>query len=463
VIASIDDRILGLHGWAALAVVFLLPALESSAFVGFVFPGEIAVLLGGVLAYQHKVSLPAVLVAAVAGAIVGDSVGYEVGKRWGRRMLHGTIGRVVRHEHLDRAEHYLADRGGRAVFLGRFTAALRVLIPGVAGMSRMRYRTFVLYNAAGGALWAVGFVLAGYLAGTSWRQVEHIAGRASLVLLLLAAIAIAIGLSVRWLGNNRTQLREVLERQLDRPLVVRQRGRFDRQLNFLGRRLRPGQTGGLSLTLSLGLLALAGWIFGALVQDVITGDEAARLDRPVLNWFVAHREPWLTTTLKIVAGLGSSAIAVPVALTIGIVLSRRRRSLRPIPYLATTYLGAEVLFQAVKRLTHRSRPPLHLAVSHFGGYAFPSGHTTLATAVWGALAITIGATATTGTRKATIYTTAAMIAVAVGITRLYLGAHWLTDVLGGWALGAAWLIATSVAFRAWDAEQPRAPSNHAPT
>ncbi|HLY83671.1 MAG TPA: hypothetical protein VKQ71_11830, partial [Acidimicrobiales bacterium] len=86
---DIASSILGLRGWTALAVVFALPALESSAFVGFIFPGEIAVVLGGVLAFQHHVSLPAVMAAAVSGAIIGDTVGYAVGRRWGNRLLEG--------------------------------------------------------------------------------------------------------------------------------------------------------------------------------------------------------------------------------------------------------------------------------------------------------------------------------------------------------------------------------------
>src|SRR2546423_3509878 len=201
-IAGITDAILHLHGWAALAVVFALPALESSAFVGFVFPGEIGVLLGGVLAFEHRVSLPAVLAAAIAGAVIGDSVGYEVGKRWGRHLLERTVGRFVKRDHLDRAERYLATRGGKAVFFGRFTAALRVLIPGLAGMSGMPYRTFAVYNMAGGALWATGFVLVGYAAGTSWRRVEHVAKRASLVLLLIAVVGAAIALGGRGLARH---------------------------------------------------------------------------------------------------------------------------------------------------------------------------------------------------------------------------------------------------------------------
>src|SRR2546423_7147978 len=158
-IDTIAQHILGLPGWVALVIVFAVPLLESSAFVAFVFPGEIAVLLGGVLAFQHRVALPAVLAAAIAGAILGDTIGYWVGHRYGRRLLSGRVGRLVRQEHRERAERYLAQRGGRAVSLGRFTAALRVMIPGLSGMARMRYRTFVVYNVAGGAAWATGMVL----------------------------------------------------------------------------------------------------------------------------------------------------------------------------------------------------------------------------------------------------------------------------------------------------------------
>src|SRR5712692_3607442 len=124
-IEEILDRILSLHGWVALAIVFGLPALEASAFVGFVFPGEIAVLLGGVLAYQHRIPLWAAIVAAVAGAVIGDSAGYLIGRRWGRSLLHGTIGRLplIKHHidrHLDSAQAYVLRRKGSAVFFGRF-------------------------------------------------------------------------------------------------------------------------------------------------------------------------------------------------------------------------------------------------------------------------------------------------------------------------------------------------------
>src|SRR5207237_10374315 len=112
------ERILHLHGAVAYAIIFAVPALESSVFLGFIFPGEIAVLLGGVLAFQGRVSLGGAIAVAVAGAIIGDSVGYEVGKHYGTRLLHGPLSSFVKQEHRARATAVLRSHGGRGVFFG---------------------------------------------------------------------------------------------------------------------------------------------------------------------------------------------------------------------------------------------------------------------------------------------------------------------------------------------------------
>ncbi len=182
------DGILRLSPPIALLLVFLLPALEASAFLGVVLPGEIGVVLGGVLANQHKLSLSAVLAAAVLGAVIGDTIGYWVGKRWGEAILDKIPNRILRPEHVQRSEETIRTYGGRAVFIGRFTAALRALIPGMAGMSRVRYRKFLLWNALGGLVWATGFVLIGYLAGSQYKRIEHYANYIGLGLLMIIAL-----------------------------------------------------------------------------------------------------------------------------------------------------------------------------------------------------------------------------------------------------------------------------------
>lgn len=189
---AVVNHLLALPSWLALLLIFALPALEASAFLGFVFPGETALIIGGVLASQGRLSLAAVLVAGIGGALIGDSIGYAVGRRWGRRILHTTLGRFVRAEHLQRAEDALSVRGGWTVFVGRFTAALRVLVPGLAGMGRLSYRTFLFYNVAGAVIWGTLMVVAGYVAGSNWHRVAHLFSGAGLVLTALVIGAFVV-------------------------------------------------------------------------------------------------------------------------------------------------------------------------------------------------------------------------------------------------------------------------------
>ena len=468
-LGQLVDRILGLHGWAVLAVVFLAPALEASAFLGVLIPGEIAVLLGGVLAFQHRAPLPAVLAAAVAGAVVGDSVGYLVGRRWGRRLLDGSVGRLVARHHLGRAERYLAERGGPAVFFGRFTAALRALIPGLAGMAGLHYRTFAVYNAAGGLLWASGFVLLGYVAGTGWRQVEAVAKQASLLLLLaLVAVGLLV-VAVRWLTSHPDRVRALADRQLERPFMARLRDRYQHQLAFLARRLRPGGALGLSLTATVAVLVAAGWAFGAVLQDVLARDELELVDRPVALFFVRHREAGLTRVLQDLTNLGSTRVLIPLILVVGVGWWLARRTWRPLGLLAAAYAGAELAFNAVKELVHRPRPPAVILLKPVAGPSFPSGHATQAVAVYGMLAALAAATTPRWSGKVAAWAAAVVVTGVVAVSRLYLGAHWLTDVLGGLALGAAWLFAlltgvrTIGRLRTHPPDQPAAPSGGDPT
>ena len=200
--ASIPDLLLALPGWAALLAVFLLPALESSVFLGFLFPGEIAVILGGVAAAAGRMPLPVMVVAAILGALVGDNIGYAVGKRWGHQMLHGSIGRlpIVRHElgsHLESAKAFVRKRGPHAVLIGRFTVALRVLVPGLSGMAELPYPTFLLYDLLGAIAWGTTFVVLGFVAKNAWERVVSDARDAGLALLAIIVLGLLVATVVR--------------------------------------------------------------------------------------------------------------------------------------------------------------------------------------------------------------------------------------------------------------------------
>jgi membrane protein DedA with SNARE-associated domain len=186
-----------LHGLltAPPLLVYVLVGLlvfgEAAVFAGFVLPGETAVVLGGVIASRNGVDLRVLVVLVVLCAIVGDSVGYEVGRAWGTRVLR--LRPLRRHEErLDRARTFLRERGAFAVFLGRWTAFLRAVMPGLAGVSRMPYRRFLIWNAVGGLAWGVTFCLVGYLAGNSYEVVERRIGIWGAV----ATVAVVVGLAV---------------------------------------------------------------------------------------------------------------------------------------------------------------------------------------------------------------------------------------------------------------------------
>jgi undecaprenyl-diphosphatase len=176
--------------WVVYLAVFAFPFLEASVFLGFVFPGETALVLGGVLASQGRIHLLPVIVLAIVGAIAGDAVGYAVGRRFGPGLQSSRLGQVVGEKRWLASEEFLRRRGGPAVFVGRFTALLRALVPSAAGMARLPYRTFALWNAVGGSVWAAGFVLAGYAAGASYKKVEGYLGRGALVLTGLIVVAL---------------------------------------------------------------------------------------------------------------------------------------------------------------------------------------------------------------------------------------------------------------------------------
>jgi undecaprenyl-diphosphatase len=201
---AIFDWLAGLPGWLILAVVAGLPALEASTFLGLFVPGETAVIVGGVVAHAGALPLWAVMVAAVAGAVAGDQVGFVVGRRYGPGLLNRLPRRMRRLDHLERALGLIARRGAVAVVLGRWTAALRALVPGIAGMSQMRRSAFTVANVIGGVAWAVLVAGGGFLAGASYRLLEQSLGLVSALLLALFVLGVISAIVLYRRRRHRT-------------------------------------------------------------------------------------------------------------------------------------------------------------------------------------------------------------------------------------------------------------------
>ncbi len=197
-VTSLLQQLLHVPAPLVLAVVATLVFGEAAVFLGFVLPGETAVLLAGFLASTGRFSVVVLALVVVVAAIVGDTVGYEVGKRFGPSLMRTRLFR--RHEHrVDRARRFLDGRGAPAIFIGRFTAFLRAVTPGLAGLSGMHYRRFLAWNAAGGLVWGVGCVVAGYVAGSSYQQVAQRLGQGGAA----AAAVVVVAAVVVWRVGRR--------------------------------------------------------------------------------------------------------------------------------------------------------------------------------------------------------------------------------------------------------------------
>jgi membrane-associated protein len=207
-VSAFLEGLLGLSPvWIYLAVAALVFA-EDAIFVGFVIPGETAAVLAGVAASLGRTNLAASILIVVAAAIVGDTVGYEVGKHvFGPKVLDGRL--LGKHRHkLARAEDFLQKRGGSAVFLGRFTAFFRAMMPALAGASGMPYRTFLIWNAAGGIVWGALFVTLGHVAGSSYKVVEERVGRGLAIGVVLLVVIAGIAWKIYEVRKDRREEEE---------------------------------------------------------------------------------------------------------------------------------------------------------------------------------------------------------------------------------------------------------------
>lgn len=181
-------------GVAVAAFLLFLAFAEAGLFVGFVLPGETALLIGGVLTATGVLPYAGFVLAAVVAMTLGDSTGYFVGRRYGTRVQHSWAGRKVGHHRWDAAGAFLNRNGGKAIFLGRAQALLRALVPFLAGHARMPYRTFLPWNVLGAVVFGAGVVILGHVFAESVATVEKALGWFGGTVLVVLVLVLA----VRW-------------------------------------------------------------------------------------------------------------------------------------------------------------------------------------------------------------------------------------------------------------------------
>ena len=306
---------------------------------------------------------------------------------------------------------------------------------------------------------SMGAAFAAVLLIPSLREFFALTLPPMVVWLLAGVIAAAVAPAVWWLirRSQRAQLRmdhAALRRELGeagaqtadgrrgpgrRLVEVAASGavRVRPVVRWVRTRLDPAEVYGLPLTVAVGAAAIAAWILGGLTQDVLGHDGTVLFDPRVTEIVVAHRTPLLTVPLQVLTWLGSNVVIVPVGLFVGGFFLLRRRDWRPLALLAASVIGSVVTYNVMKAIVDRPRPPEAIWIGHFPGAAFPSGHATQSVAFYAMLALVLSLHTSAG-RRVLLWTGAILVAIVVGGSRVYLGAHWMTDVLAGYALGAAW-------------------------
>lgn len=424
--------------WGYL-VIFLGAMLESAAFLGLLIPGESLVLVAGFFAAQGLLDLDALIVIVGIGAALGDSIGYEMGRRMGRPALERYGSRFgLNNARIENADAFFRQHGGKAVFLGRFVGFARALVPFLAGSSQMPYRQFLPYNALGAALWAPAVVLLGYFLGASWQTAERWIGRASAIVGGIVLFILILVWMWHWSVRHEAVIKSLWKHFLQQPRIKALRHGFTPQIAFVQARLSPHGYFGLQMTAAALVLIGASWLFGGISEDVLTGDPLTIVDLYVAEWFHSHATPLLTQCMLIVTNVhGVVAISAYVALLALFLLWKR--DWYWLWCLGATVPGGMLLNVLMKYAFQRARPNFDHPLLTLPTYSFPSGHVAGTALFYGVLGALLVSKINVWRWRVLIAFAAIALVVLVALSRVYLGVHYLSDVLAAFAEAAAWL------------------------
>ncbi|MEX2497709.1 MAG: DedA family protein [Wenzhouxiangellaceae bacterium] len=281
---KILQPLLDLPPFTVYLLIGLLCWSEGAFFLGFVTPGELAVVTGGILASRDHVQMDILLGVVVFATVAGNTTGFYVGRRWGAGMLEWAPLQRFFGTSIQRTQDFMIRRGEWAIVLSRVSTPTRIVVPFLAGASKVRYRRFVLLDVPASLVWALVYATLGFVLGASWDVIREVSGNAALLVLILFLLAVLI----RWVAARVAANRRRVEALFRLTLRVTGTQGIARTLapgfRWLSRRFDPGVARGLSLT--LGFVALLGAIgaVGLVFSHTQAVQGLALIDFPVLEW-----------------------------------------------------------------------------------------------------------------------------------------------------------------------------------
>jgi membrane protein DedA with SNARE-associated domain/membrane-associated phospholipid phosphatase len=453
-----------------------LAFLETAAFMSFIAPGEVTLVLAGVIAGQGEINILVLLGIVWVAAVLGDCVSYLLGRRLGRAFVlrHGPRVKITR-ERLETVERFYEEHGGKMVVIGRFVGVLRALGPFIAGASKMPFGKFLPYDVVGAVAWGSAFVMLGYIFWQSFDQLTKVAGTGGLALGTLIVVVGGAWMLIRYLKvpENREKTREVIDDLADRPAlrpvaragaavyrtVLRPVGnRLGAPSRFVARRFTPGDLG-LELTV-LVLIAIAGLYAFGLMLWVIGSDPVPAMDADALDTASELAGGVGEVIARILNIVGSLPVVIIVVLAVAAFAVRAGRVPEAVALVAGLVV-TEAAVDIVKVIEDRPRPGDALVDTVSA--SFPSGHAAKSLA-FVAVAVVIAEQVRRREIQVALIVAAVVLAAAIGLSRLTVRAHYLSDVIGGWGLGAAGFALAGIAVLVFvHARHPAGRMRHNPT
>jgi membrane protein DedA with SNARE-associated domain len=423
--------------WGGI-IAFVVSLIESLAVIGTIVPGSVTMTGIGALIGSGVLPGTATFAWAIAGAYTGDCISYWVGLHYNERLR--TVWPFNKHaKWLKLGEDLFTKHGGKSVVIGRFIGPIRSLIPLIAGLLKMPPSRFLPFALISAALWAVVYMLPGILLGALASELPPKVAT-QFVLLFLVAIALLWGIiwSIKYFIETCWDQIDRLFMRLWNYLNTHKRSHWITQLI----RNPAHEEDHLQLALVVGLIILSG-IFLWILGDVLTHGFLFSFNLPLYNLFQSFRLKSLEHFAITMTILGYVHLLLIMAGILFCIFLLQRQFWIAGHWLALTLLSAGTT-GILKRLVHEPRPPLVQESIHTG--SFPSGHVTLSTALFGFLAVII-AFHLPPSRRALPYWLTTILVAAIAFSRVYLGAHWFTDILAGIFLGLICILLVTLSYR----------------
>lgn len=425
---------IGANPVAAGAIAFLIAFCDALAVVGIVVPALPLLFAVGALIGLGHLNGPYVIACAAAGAFAGDALSFWIGRRWGPNMRGLWLFRRYP-QFLDRGEKLFLRHGIKSIFIARFVGAVRPFVPAIAGMLRMPLTRYAPPSAIACVLWAAAFLAPGWIFGKSYDAVAAVADKLALVLItLLAVVALAWAVVVygsRWFASHADSLMARLLRW------SRAHPRLGSVAVYL---VDPNRPESPSLLLLLAALLAMTWTAVMWLAALIARGGPLAIDHRVYEAMFALRNPLADHLMAAISRLGDVQVLAPAVLAGLLWLAWRRRWLAAAHWLAALVSGW-LATMLVKHFVSMPRPP-----TAPDGFGFPSVTITMATITFAFFAVLI-AREWPGRKRVWPYLAGAVLVSLIAFARLYLGAHWLSDVAGGLIFGLLWVLLLGIAYR----------------